>query len=178
VGARAHLWLCPDDHLETAVKANYGEADFQRAMDIVGGSVPPNALAEGLGVEWDYLAWLGIGVAEEVLGDRSDRLENVANGAEAFTAGFLLGAYLPGAKGRKKRGKMVPYAVEHVRRRGRHAVIADYCDLSAVAQFETIYAEALVESLDPDEHERAELQLPVTILFESGLATGLLLGDL
>jgi hypothetical protein len=160
------------------MKASYVEDDFRRAMDIVGGTAVPSALAEGLGVEWDYLAWLGIGVAEEVLGDRADRIENVANGAEAFTAGFLLGAYLPGAKGRKKRGQMVPYAVEHVRRRGRHAVIADYCDLATVARFETVYAEALVEALDPDEHERAELQTPVTILFESGLATGLLLGDL
>ena len=113
-----------------------------------------------------------------MLGKQRERLEAIANGAEAFTAGFLIGAYLPGAKGRKKRGKMVSYAVDHVRRRGRHAVIADYCDLSTVAHFETVYAEALVETMEATEHERAELQGPVTILFESGLATGLVLGDL
>jgi hypothetical protein len=160
------------------MKANYLYSDFRRAMDIVGAGAAPNALAEGLGLEWDYLAWIGIGVAEEVLGAGGERLEAVAGGAEAFTAGFLIGAYLPGARGRKKRGMMVPYAVDHVRRRGRHAVIADYCDLSTVAEFETVYADALVETLDGTEHERAALHGPVTILFESGLATGLVLGDL
>jgi hypothetical protein len=163
--------------LDREMKANYLESDFQRALDIVGSGPAPSALAEGLGVEWDYLAWLGIGVAEEVLGAHAERLENVANGAEAFTAGFLLGAYLPGATGKKK-GKMIPYAVDHVRKRGRHAVIADYCDLSAVARFETVYADALVQLLHADEHERAALQVPIAILFESGLATGLVLGDL
>lgn len=159
------------------MKANYLERDFQRALDIVGGSAAPSALAERLGVEWDYLAWLGIGVAEEVLGAHAARAEAVANGAEAFTAGFLLGAYLPERRAPAK-GKMVPYAVEHVRRRGRHAVIADYCDLATVARLETIYAEALVGLLDVDEQERAQLAQPITILFESGLATGLVLGDL
>lgn len=159
------------------MKANYVDSDFQRAMEIVGGFAPAQ-LAAGLGLEWDYLAWLGIGLAEEILGEAAARLEAVANGAEAFASGFLIGAYLPGAGGRADRGKMLPYAVEHVRRRGRHAVIADFCDLETVARFEQVYAEALVELIEGTEHERAELALPVTILFESGLATGLVLGDL
>jgi hypothetical protein len=160
------------------MKANYVDTDFRRAMDVVGASIVPSDLAEGLGVEWDYLAWLGIGVAEDVLGPLSDRLESVANGAEAFTAGFLIGAYLPEGSVPRKRGNMVPWAVEHVRQRGRHAVIADYCDLDTVARFEQVYAEALVEAIDAPEFERAVLQGPVTVLFESGLATGLVLGDL
>jgi hypothetical protein len=32
--------------------------------------------------------------------------------------------------------------------RGRHAVIADHCDLASVARIEDVYAGALVESLD------------------------------
>jgi hypothetical protein len=167
----------PVDH-EEKVKANYLHSDFMRAMDLVGSSFEPTALAAGLGVDWDYLAWLGIGVAEDVLGQLGDRLEAIANGAEAFTAGFLIGAYLPDGAQRMKRGNLVPYAVEHVRERGRHAVIADYCDLDTVSRFEQVYAEALVDAIDAPEVERAALQEPITILFESGLATGLVIGDL
>jgi hypothetical protein len=161
------------------MKANYVDEDFRRAMDVVGGTFTPSQLAEGLGLEWDYVAWLGIGVAEEVLAGFAGRLDAVAGGAEAFAAGFLIGAYLPaGAGTRSEVGKLMPYAVEHVKRRGRHAVIADYCDLGTVARFEQVYAEALVELIEASAEERAELAAPVTILFESGLATGLVLGDL
>jgi hypothetical protein len=160
------------------MKATYLDSDFRRAMDIVGGAAVPSALAAGVGVEWDYLAWLGIGVAEEVLGDLGDRLEAVANGAEAFTAGFLIGVYLPAAATGRALGAMMPYAVEEVRSRGRHSIIADYCDLESVARFEEIYADALVEQVEGSEHERAALLGPVTILFESGLATGLVLPEL
>ena len=57
------------------------------------------------------------------------------------------------------------------------ATLAEYCDLDTVARFEQVYAEALVDGVDLPELERSELQGPVTILFESGLATGLVLGD-
>ena len=160
------------------MKANYVDDDFRRAMDIVGAAFQPKELARGVGVDWDYLAWLGIGVAEEVLGSLSERLEAVANGAEAFTAGFLIGAYLPRGAGQTDRGDTVAWAVERVRDRGRHAVIADYCDLDTVARFEQVYAEALVDGVDLPDVERDELQGPVTILFESGLATGLVLSEL
>jgi hypothetical protein len=159
------------------MKATYVDVDFQRAMDIVGAAFQPKELAKGIGVDWDYLAWLGIGVAEEVLGSLSERLEVVANGAEAFTAGFLIGAYLPHGARLRDRGDTVAWAVERVRERGRHAVIADYCDLDTVARFEQVYAEALVDGVDLPELERGRLQGPVTILFESGLATGLVLGE-
>jgi hypothetical protein len=159
------------------MKATYVDADFQRAMDIVGAAFQPKELAQRIGVDWDYLAWLGIGVAEEVLGALSERLEAVANGAEAFTAGFLIGAYLPHGARLRGRGDTVAWAVERVRERGRHAVIADYCDLDTVARFEQVYAEALVDGVDLPELERSQLQGPLTILFESGLATGLVLGE-
>ncbi len=159
------------------MRANYVDTDFRRAMDIVGAAFQPKELAQGIGVDWDYLAWLGIGVAEEVLGSLTERLDAVANGAEAFTAGFLVGAYLPQGARVGGRGDTVAWAVERVRERGRHAVIADYCDLDTVARFEQVYAEALVDGVDLPEVERSELQGPVTILFESGLATGLALGE-
>jgi hypothetical protein len=160
------------------MKASFHESDFERAVNVVAGGVSPSALAERLGVEWDYLAWLAIGVAEEVLAELGEHDRAVANGAEAFTCGFLIGAYLPWNPARKRRGSMLPWAVERVRQRGRHAVIADYCDLAVVARVETIYAEALVETLGVKREEQILLELPVTRLFESGLATGLVLGDL
>jgi hypothetical protein len=159
------------------MKATYVDTDFRRAMDIVGAAFQPKELAQGIGVDWDYLAWLGIGVAEEALGTHGGRLEAVANGAEAFTAGFLIGAYLPQGARLHGRGDTVAWAVERVRERGRHAVIAEYCDLDTVARFEQVYAQALVEGVDVPEVERSELRGPLTILFESGLATGLVLGE-
>jgi hypothetical protein len=159
------------------MRANYVDDDFRRAMDIVGSAFQPSELAQGIGVDWDYLAWLGIGISEEVLGPLSERLEAVANGAEAFAAGFLIGAYLSDGARQRSRGDTVAWAVERVRERGRHAIIADYCDLDTVARFEQVYAEALVAGLDLPELERGELHAPVTILFESGLATGLVLGE-
>ena len=160
------------------MKANYVETDFQRAVEVVSDAAPPTALAERLGIEWDYLGWLAVGLAEEVLGNAAGEWKAVANGAEAFTAGFLIGAHLQPGAGRRRKGKLLPWAVEHVSTRGRHAVIADYCDLSAVALFERVYAAALVEAIDVPPEQRGALEQPVTTLFESGLATGLVLGDL
>ena len=68
-------------------------------------------------------------------------------------------------------------AVDLVQGRGRHAVIADHCDLASVARLETVYSEALVESMSVDEAEREELRAPVTRVFEAGLAVGLDLGS-
>jgi hypothetical protein len=160
------------------MKATYLDADFRRAMDIVGTAAVPSALATGVGIDWDYLAWLGIGVAEEILGELGDQLDAVANGAEAFTAGFLIGIYLPARATGQSFGMLLSHAVDEVRNRGRHAIIADYCDLESVARFEEIYAEALIEQVEGGEHERAALLGPVTTLFESGLASGLALHEL
>ena len=64
-------------------------------------------------------------------------------------------------------------AVDTVQARGRHAVIADYCDLASVARLETVYADALVESMPRSEAERDPLRLLMTRIFEAGLAVGL-----
>jgi hypothetical protein len=68
-------------------------------------------------------------------------------------------------------------AVDLVQVRGRHAVIADHCDLASVARLETVYSEALVESMGVVEAEREELRAPVTRVFEAGLAVGIELGS-
>jgi hypothetical protein len=61
--------------------------------------------------------------------------------------------------------------------RGRHAVIADHCDLASVARIEDVYAGALVEWLDVADEDGDELRSPLTRIFEAGLAVGLELGS-
>ncbi len=94
--------------------------------------------------------------------------------AEAFTAGFLIGVHLateaPAPDG-------LGAAVDLVQTRGRHAVIADHCDLTSVARLENLYSDALVESIALAPAEREELRAPVTRVLEAGLAVGLELGS-
>lgn len=163
--------------MTTGGRADYGEADFARAVERVGGEARPAALTEPFGVDWDYVAWIGLGFAEELLGPAPGGDPRVPNGAEAFAAGLLIGLYLPPGPRRHDAGGSLPAAVESVRERGRHAIIADHCDLGAVASFETVYAASLVEALGLGEEERTALLEPFTRLFESGLATGLVLGS-
>lgn len=166
-----------------SVLASYDENDFERAVATVSGEASPHVLAERLGIEWDYLGWLALGVAEEVLREHEPDAavepepHVVAYCAEAFTAGFLIGSFLP--PDAVPRGRLLPLAVDGVQKRGRHAVIADHCDLSSVARLETMYSAALVESmpLGPDD-DAGQFEQPVTRIFESGLATGLALATL
>ena len=72
---------------------------------------------------------------------------------------------------------MLAAAVDTVQERGRHAVIADHCDLASVARLETVYSDALVESMAVAADEREALRSPVTRIFEAGLAVGLELGS-
>ena len=150
--------------------------DFERAVALVGSEPSPEALVERLGLDWEYLAWLALDASETVLGDHAEQRGAVVSyGGEAFTAGFLIGVHL--------HERLVPEpakltaAVDLVQERGRHAVIADHCDLASVARLEDVYAGALVESLavaDPDGHQ---LRSPLTRIFEAGLAVGLELGS-
>jgi hypothetical protein len=110
-----------------------------------------------------------------VLGEqREARGQVVSFGGEAFTAGFLIGMHLP----RVPRGaERLAVAVDAVQVRGRHAVIADHCDLASVAQLETVYAAALVESMPADVGDQDVLLPQVTRIFEAGLAVGLETGS-
>jgi hypothetical protein len=151
------------------MKQNYAETDFERAAAIVADAASPVELVQRLGIDWEFLTWLGLGVAAEVAPEGAE-----ASGAEAFSAGFLIGAYL--RRGgftlvADREDTKLPWAVDVVRRRGRHAIIADYCDLGTIARIESAYAEVLV-----DEYGR-EARAAITRLFESGLATGLVLDD-
>ena len=99
----------------------------------------------------------------------------VSYGGEAFTAGFLIGVHLH-ERPVPEPAKLTA-AVDLVQERGRHAVIADHCDLASVARIEDVYAGALVESLDVADADGDELRSPLTRIFEAGLAVGLELGS-
>lgn len=154
----------------------YAAADVDRAVALVGAEPFPRVLVERLGLDWDELAALAREAAQAVLG--TERALVVSYGGEAFTAGFLVGAHLPAGE----EESVVPTqslraAAAAVQERGRHAVIADHCDLESVARLETVYAGQLVETLDVAAGEREGLRAPLTRIFEAGLAVGLAAGS-
>ena len=111
------------------------------------------ALVERLGFDWEYLEWLAVDASATVLGEHAEgRGAVVSYGGEAFTAGFLIGVHL--REELRLEAALLAAAVDAVQERGRHAVIADHCDLASVARLETVYSDALVESMAVAEEER------------------------
>jgi hypothetical protein len=159
-----------------SVSGGYEAADFDRAVAVVSAEPSPRRLVELLGVDWHYLGWLALDAAATVLGEHDERRGQVVSyGGEAFTAGFLIGMHLPPQPPRLADG--LGAAVDAVQVRGRHAVIADHCDLASVAHLETVYSGALVESMPLDAGDQDVLRPQVTRIFEAGLAVGLELGS-
>ena len=155
---------------------SYDAADFARAVALVSVEHSPQALIERLGLDWAYLEWLALDAAATVLGEHEEaRGVVVSYGGEAFTAGFLIGVHLRDEP--RLEAALLGAAVDAVQQRGRHAVIADHCDLAGVAKLETVYSDALVDSMVLGAPERDALRSPVTRIFEAGLAVGLELGS-
>ena len=158
------------------MSTSFERADFDRAVALVSAEPSPEQLVARLGLDWEYVAWLALDAAAAVLGEHAERRGVVVSyGGEAFTVGLLIGVHL--------HERPVPEparltaAVDLVQERGRHAVIADHCDLASVARLENVYAGALVESLDVPEADGDQLRSPLTRIFEAGLAVGLELGS-
>src|SRR5437764_10309721 len=125
--------------------AGYAENDFALAVERAAAEGSLASLGDRLGIDVDYLSWLALNLSAEVIGPvPGEHAQLVANGSEAFTAGFLIGVLLPGEPGADPDlGTALPHAIEDVRERGRHAIIADHCDLAAVASLENVYSSAL-----------------------------------
>ena len=155
---------------------SYDAADFDRAVALVSVEPSPRALVERLGLDWEYLEWLAVDASATVLGEHAEnRGVVVSYGGEAFTAGFLIGVHV--REEPRLEAALLAAAVDAVQERGRHAVIADHCDLASVARLETVYSDALVESMTVAADEREALRSPVTRIFQAGLAVGLELGS-
>jgi hypothetical protein len=158
------------------VLGSFDADDFDRAVALVSVEASPRALTERLGFDWEYLEWLAIDASATVLGEHAEgRGLVVSYGGEAFTAGFLIGVHVRAEVSLD--ADLLARAVDAVQERGRHAVIADHCDLASVARLETVYSDALVESMAVAAEEREALRSPVTRIFEAGLAVGLELGS-
>jgi hypothetical protein len=158
------------------VNTSFEKGDFERAVAFVSAEPSPEALVERLGLDWEYVAWLALDASVAVLGEHAERRGVVVSyGGEAFTAGFLIGVHL--REGLVPEPAKLTAAVDLVQERGRHAVIADHCDLASVARVEDVYAGALVESLDVADADVDQLRSPLTRIFEAGLAVGLELGS-
>ena len=154
------------------VSDGYDGADFERAVALVSAEPSPRALVERLGLDWEYLTLARArcvrgGARRARRAARRRRLD----GGEAFTAGFLIGVHLRSS--RRSKPPQLAAAVDPVQERGRHAVIADHCDLASVARLETVYSEALVESMALAERRATRsLRSPVTRIFEAGSRWG------
>jgi hypothetical protein len=166
----------PELGLSAAVTTGFERADFDRAVALVSAEPSPQLLVARLGLDWEYLAWLALDASATVFGEHAEQRGGVVSyGGEAFTAGFLIGVHLH-ERPVPEPAKLTA-AVDVVQERGRHAVIADHCDLASVARIEDVYAGALVESLDVADTDGEELRSPLTRIFEAGLAVGLELGS-
>jgi hypothetical protein len=158
------------------VLGSYEACNFERAVALVSAEPSPEALVERLRLDWAYLAWLALDASTAVFCEHAERRGVVVSyGGEAFTAGFLIGVHLHERP--TPEAALLTAAADMVQERGRHAVIADHCDLASVARVENVYAEALVESLDVADADTDLLRSPLTRIFEAGLAVGLELGS-
>ena len=167
---------CAELGLSADVTTGFARGDFDRAVALVSAEPSPERLVASLGLDWEYLAWLALDASTAVLGEHAEQRGVVVSyGGEAFTAGFLIGVHLH-ERPVPERAKLTA-AVDVVQERGRHAVIADHCDLASVARIEDLYAAALVESLDVADVDADALRSPLTRIFEAGLAVGLELGS-
>ena len=89
-------------------------------------------------------------------------------------AGVLLAVALCGGEAGDVDRVWLSDGAAEIKSRGRHAVIAERCDLHAVAVIERAYAAELaaqIDGLSDDEDER--LRAALARLFEAGLALGL-----
>jgi hypothetical protein len=102
---------------------------------------------------------LAVGLARGIVARPSE----VADGAAACVAGMLLGAHLPPQD--DALAARLFDAVATVRSFGRHAVIAQQCDLGAVAEVERAYASTVARG--------SGLTASTLVLFELGLALAL-----
>jgi hypothetical protein len=99
----------------------------------------------------------------------------VFEGAAAFVGGVLLAISLRRGGGSDLDRIWLSEGAAEIKSRGRHAVIAEHCDLAAVAAIEREYAHELAGQVRGVADEDADrLRDALIRLFEGGLALGLL----
>lgn len=122
----------------------------------------------------ERLIFAALSLAAAELTDSEGIEAGVFQGAAAFAAGVLLAVALRGGEAADIDRIWLSGSAAEIKSRGRHAVIADHCDLRAVAKIERAYAHELATQLPgftDDEDDR--LRAALVRLFEAGLALGL-----
>jgi hypothetical protein len=163
------------------LRRTYTEADLAAAAQALGGAPDESLLvhAEGLGVDPEILLRVAVGTAGLQLDQESGFGGALTQGTISFMIGFLIGLWLEArADGTVSipAADLLPTAARMVSQRGRHAVIAESCDLNAVALAERECGRTLAAQAGSvaDRHRKL-LEDALVRLFESGLATGLAL---
>jgi hypothetical protein len=116
------------------------------------------------------LLFAGVDLAVRELADRGELGFAVYEGVGAFVSGVLLAVTLRDCGLSELDGLWISRGADTIKRRGRHAVIADQCDLQAVASVEQTFAGELSERHPA---HVAALRPAFVRLFETGLALGL-----
>ena len=127
------------------------------------------AWLERQGFDAELVLFAGRAAAAAVLRRESEVEPQGAAGA--FLIGFFAGVSLFEAtsqpRSRGDTADSLASAAAAVAERGRHALIADHCDLAEVVEVETRVAQSVTGEVVGDDHQI------VARLFESGLATAL-----
>jgi hypothetical protein len=143
---------------------DFSELDFVYALD----RLPP---ASGIA----RLTFAAINLASAEVAADAELHATIFECSAAFTAGVLLALSLRKADSADVDRMWLSDGASAVKVRGRHAVIAEHCDLSAVAAIEREYAHELTSQIHGLTDEDADrLRGIVVRLFEAGLALGLL----
>jgi len=123
----------------------------------------------------ERLMFAGLNLAAAVFAGDEGIRAGVLQGAGAFVAGALLAISLRDGEAADVDRIWLSGGAAEINARGRHAVIAEHCDLRAVAVVERAYAHELASQItglsDEDAHR---LRGALVRLFEGGLALGLL----
>jgi hypothetical protein len=132
---------------------------------------------EGRRFDSELVGFAATVVAAQMLEKEAGMAHGTMRGAAAFFTGFVAAVCLSrqgATTATSDTSRLLTRASAVIARRGRHAVIADCCDLSAVAKVEEAYAlELLQDAPIPGRVARQQFRKALVRLFESGLATGL-----
>jgi hypothetical protein len=132
---------------------------------------------EGRRLDSELVGFAATVVAAQMLEREPALAHGTMRAAAAFFTGFVAAVCLSrdaATTATSDTSRLLARASAVVAERGRHAVIADCCDLSAVAEIEQAYSLELLQATSiRGRVARQKFRKVLVRLFESGLATGL-----
>lgn len=169
-----------DDGLDLPAGGDYNLDDLNRAAKLAGEIFERSDfrdLIADMGLDLEHLIIVGGATAMVI----DDHPHASFTGAKAFVCGFFVGFGLGGSRPLSGNfADLLSAAIDTIHRCGRHTVVAQWCDLAAVALLENTVRGSLTGSdgQDPEVGTGGRQKpAPTTILLETGLAAGLLTGS-